>query len=93
MIPLPHCSFHLPEQQQISQESQRKHYKRKESSKILGTLTNNKNTCNILSSKNLHINSQRLRTDAREIGLTPKALVDCGKKSRAKLRLMTVTRS
>lgn len=51
-----------------------------------------KKTCNILSNKHLHISSQRLRTDASDRGLIPTALVDCGKKSSAKLRLMIVTR-
>lgn len=50
------------------------------------------NTCSIFSSKHLHINSHRLRTEARDARLMPTALADCEKKSRAKLRLITVTR-
>lgn len=50
-------------------------------------------TCNILSNKHLHINSHRLRTEVRETGLMPTALVDCGKKSSAKFLLIIVTSS
>nr|GLL38083.1 hypothetical protein Itr_chr10CG19610 [Ipomoea trifida] len=37
-------------------------------------------TCSIFSNKQLHISSQRLRTEASDTGLIPKALADSGKK-------------
>lgn len=48
------------------------------------------NTCNTFSSRHLHISSQRLRTDASNTGFIPAAFADWGKKSRAKVRLMTI---
>lgn len=50
------------------------------------------NTCNAFSSRHLHISSQRLRTDESNTGFIPAALADWGKKSRAKILLMTIAR-